>query len=212
MRLPAYLLAAVCLFTMTNARALDTGVVGTWRGPEHSVISIAPCGDTLCAKVLSTGDETAARIDTNNPNATLRTRPLCGLQIGEGFHGTDPNKAEGGHLYDPRTGKTYKGSMVSQGDVLLLRGYVGVSMFGRTARWDRVTAPVEMCRNTPGPAGTKPVAPAAPTTTPVPPTAAPAPSTAPPAPPTVAPAAPAPAPASPPAAAAPAAPKTPPQP
>ena len=191
MRFSRHLLVTVCLLPGLNASASNDGVIGTWRGPEHSVIRIAPCGGALCAQVLSTGDETAARVDSNNPEATLRTRPLCGLQIGEGFHGSDPNKAEGGHLYDPRTGKTYKGSLVSQGDVLLLRGYVGISLFGRTARWSRVQEPLEVCRNTADPAVAKPGAPAA---KPVPPAGAPAsPASAAPAPaqPTAAPAAPA---------------------
>lgn len=205
MRPHAFFAVAALLLTRTLCVA-DTGVVGTWRGPENSVISIAPCGGSLCAQVLSTGDETAARVDTNNPDAALRTRPLCGLQIGQGFHGNDPNKAEGGRLYDPRSGKTYKGSMISQGDVLLLRGYVGVSMFGRTARWSRVQEAVEVCRNTPAPAVPHPVPPAAasPTAAPAPalPAAAPAPAVAPTS---------APAPARTPAPA-PDAPKTPPQP
>lgn len=182
----AFLTAAVFLVA-PGAHALTTGVVGTWRGPENSIISVAPCGGSLCAKVLSTGDETGARIDSNNPDASLRTRALCGLQIGEGFHGSDPNKADGGHLYDPRSGKTYKGSMTSEGDVLLLRGYVGLSMFGRTARWDRVTAPVDTCKVEAGPAITKPAV-TAPTATPPPPESpapaspvVPAPSAAPPA-------------------------------
>lgn len=173
------LFAVTVFLAVRPLSASDTGVVGVWRGPENSVISIAPCGGSLCAKVLSTGNETNARIDTNNPNASLRTRPICGLQIGEGFHGSDPNKAEGGHLYDPRSGKTYKGSMISEGDVLLLRGYVGMSMFGRTARWERVTAPVNTCKVEAGPATTKPLPAAPPATEPVPESPAPAPAASP---------------------------------
>ncbi len=145
MRLAAWFVMAVCGLSAPVLHAADSGVVGTWRGPENSVISITPCGGSLCAKVLSTGNETAARLDTNNPNAALRMRALCGLQIGEGFHGSNFDKAEGGHLYDPRSGKTYKGSMTSKGDVLLLRGYLGVSLLGRTARWERIREPVAVC-------------------------------------------------------------------
>lgn len=162
MRFLAYMLVAVSVTTL-HAGAASTGVVGDWRGPADSVIRIAPCGGSLCATVVRTSADAAARTDSNNPNANLRQRPICGLQIGEGFHGSDPNKADGGHLYDPRSGKTYKGSLTSDGDVLLLRGYVGMSMFGRTARWDRVQTPVEMCsvQNVSRPAtpGAGPVAP-----------------------------------------------------
>ena len=80
-------------------------------------------------------------VDANNPDAALRTRPLCGLVIGTGFTLKDPTHAEDGHLYDPKTGKTYKGTLTSEGDRLKLRGYVGAKLFGRTAEWTRTTAP-----------------------------------------------------------------------
>lgn len=145
MKRPA-LLVAVVLLSYCDAFAADAGVLGDWRGPANSVIRIATCGDALCATVVQPGVVAAALTDSNNPDTRLRRRPICGLQIGEGFHGSDPNKADGGHLYDPRNGKTYKGSMTREGDALLLRGYIGVSMFGRTARWDRIPAAVETCK------------------------------------------------------------------
>ncbi len=139
------LLGLTALPILPAMRAQTTGVVGDWHESSGSVIRIAPCGDALCATVVVVSSAAPAQVDGNNPDASLRTRPLCGLQIGQGFRGSDPNKAEGGKLYDPRNGKTYKGSMTSEGSTLLLRGYIGMSMFGRTAKWDRVTTPVESC-------------------------------------------------------------------
>ena len=141
------LLGAAALSTMSVSllQAQPAGVTGDWKEPSGSVIRIAPCGGALCARLVVVSSSAPATVDGNNPDAALRTRPLCGLQIGEGFHGTDPNRAEDGKLYDPRNGKTYKGEMTSEGNVLLLRGYIGVKAFGRTARWERVTAPVQTC-------------------------------------------------------------------
>lgn len=142
------LLATLGLFALLlapTAKAQTMGVVGDWREPSGSVIRIAPCGDALCATLVFISTAAPVRVDGNNPDAALRTRPLCGLQIGQGFRGPDPNRAEGGRLYDPKNGKTYKGNMTSEGNTLLLRGYIGVSLFGRTAKWDRVTTPIESC-------------------------------------------------------------------
>ena len=64
--------------------------------------------------------------------------PLCGLRVGQGFTQTDPQHADGGHVYDPRTGRTYSGSMTAQGNTLKLRGYLGIQLLGRTETWTRV--------------------------------------------------------------------------
>ncbi|MGI4854142.1 MAG: DUF2147 domain-containing protein [Janthinobacterium lividum] len=140
------------------AAAQTTGVQGDWREASGSVIRIAPCGDALCAKLVLVSAAAPVSVDGMNPDSSLRTRPLCGLLIGEGFHATDPNKADEGKLYDPKTGKTYKGAMTSEGDTLLLRGYIGIAAFGRTAKWDRVKEPVEACKTDTAAASAKPTA------------------------------------------------------
>ena len=44
-----------------------------------------------------------------------------------------------GRIYDPRDGKTYKCKMTLQKDgTLKVRGYVGVSLFGKTVVWNRI--------------------------------------------------------------------------
>ena len=91
---------------------------GHWRTPGGAIVRVAPCEsdpNTLCANLLQL-EPNAPQFDTNNPDPAQHTRKLCGLQIGYGFHLTDPNHAEDGHLYDPKSGKTYKGAMTSSGD------------------------------------------------------------------------------------------------
>ena len=67
------------------------------------------------------------------------------LTIGQGFQLTDPTHAEGGTLYDPKTGKTYRGAMKAEGDELDLRGYVGIKLFGESQTWKRVAHPPAPC-------------------------------------------------------------------
>jgi len=47
----------------------------------------------------------------------------------------------GGEILDPENGKTYRANMklVEGGTKLLLRGYIGLSLFGRTQTWIRRT-------------------------------------------------------------------------
>jgi uncharacterized protein (DUF2147 family) len=85
------------------------------------------------------------KTDINNPDATLRGKSLCNLEIGSRFHPSDATHASGGTIYDPRSGNTYRGQMVVDGDLLRLRGYVGFSLFGRTEIWHRVHASYVSC-------------------------------------------------------------------
>ena len=139
------LLALLFLAALPVASAQDKGIRGDWRTPDGAVVRVETCGTDLCATLVQLGPEAPTRFDGQNPDAAKHTRKLCGLQIGYGFHLADANHAEDGHLYDPKSGKTYKGSMASEGSTLDLRGYVGIKAFGRTERWTRTTTQVPPC-------------------------------------------------------------------
>ncbi len=60
-----------------------------------------------------------------------------GLVNLEGFK-FDDGEWEDGTIYDPKSGKTYSATMELDGKNLLkIRGYVGISLFGRTTEWTR---------------------------------------------------------------------------
>jgi uncharacterized protein (DUF2147 family) len=135
------------LFLLVAATARgEKGVLGVWKNPTGSTIQIFRCGANVCAKVIAISSKAPSHIDSENPNKALRKRPICGLEIGRNFHLTGPDHAEGGKLYDPESGNTYSGSMTSDGDTLELRGYVGISLFGRTETWTRAQKDVAPCQ------------------------------------------------------------------
>ena len=83
-------------------------------------------------------------LDKNNPDAELAKRKFIGIEMLSDFK-YDPKKNQwlGGTIYDGDSGKTYKCSLWFEGDdtkVMKGRGYVGVSLFGRTETFERVTA------------------------------------------------------------------------
>lgn len=127
-------------------RAQETGVLGEWREPSGSVIRIEACGNDICAVIAQISTNAPVRVDAHNPDSALRQRSLCGLRIGEGFKRKSPVRADGGTLYDPKSGKTYRGSMESEGDQLSLRGYIGFSFLGRTEKWTRSKSPSQCLR------------------------------------------------------------------
>ena len=125
----------------------DTGrVLGTWLADEgKSHVQIYMCGDKLCGKVtwLKEPLDPAGKpqTDVHNSDASLRTRPIMGLDILKGFVQDDsgPGQWEDGTIYDPDDGKTYQCTLALQDpNTLRVHGYVGIAMFGKTQLWTRV--------------------------------------------------------------------------
>lgn len=78
-----------------------------------------------------------AKIDTENPDQKLRKRPIIGLEIMDDFSFAEKGKWEGGWIYDPDNGKTYRCQIHLKADGNLdVRGYVGIPLFGRTTLWE----------------------------------------------------------------------------
>ncbi len=77
------------------------------------------------------------KVDELNEDEKLRSRPRLGLPVLYGFVKDGDNKYTDGKIYDPNNGKTYSCNMTFKGDKLDIRGYVGISLFGRTTTWSR---------------------------------------------------------------------------
>ena len=77
------------------------------------------------------------KTDDENKDIKLRNRPIIGLHILEGFVPDGENKYTDGKIYDPKNGKTYSCNITYKGKTLAIRGYIGVSLFGRTTTWER---------------------------------------------------------------------------
>ena len=133
-----FLLVALAV---ASAHAQTPTVLGYWREPGGSIIRIAQCAQRLCVKIAKLPGGKRALTDLHNPDPKLRNRPLCGMWVGLGFIAIDPRHARDGHLYDPRSGRTYSSEMTADGNLLHLRGYVGLRIFGRTETWVRASPP-----------------------------------------------------------------------
>ena len=119
-------LATVPFWFSNAVLAMDVG--GVWLTPDgNSHVEIADCGDgTPCGKVIWIEPSVMeVTTDQQNPDETLRNRPLIGLQILEGFEWAD-ERWKGGTIYDPEVGKTY-GSRIRRNDdgSLEVKGCIG---------------------------------------------------------------------------------------
>ncbi|SEV92859.1 Uncharacterized conserved protein, DUF2147 family [Chryseobacterium wanjuense] len=65
-----------------------------------------------------------------------KNKPILGMEIIRGLK-KDGNEFTGGTITDPKTGKTYKCTITRNGDNLNVRGYIGLSLIGRTQIWQK---------------------------------------------------------------------------
>lgn len=124
------------------------GVWATEKAEAHVEISKTDTGYEgtiiwLKEPFFPEGDEEGMagqlKVDRENPDAALRDRPIVGLRIMEGFRYAGNNRWVDGTIYDPENGETYRCRIrLTDDGTLKVRGYVGISLFGRTTEWTPV--------------------------------------------------------------------------
>jgi uncharacterized protein (DUF2147 family) len=141
---------AVMLITSLVYAADADSILGSWNTANMDAkIEIYKCDLEYCGRISylrepnfppkdKGGMAGLPRVDRNNPEAEFRIRPLLGLRLIEGFYYAGNNTWKGGRIYNPEDGRKYKAKItLSQDNRLKLRGFVGVSLLGRTETWTR---------------------------------------------------------------------------
>ena len=67
----------------------------------------------------------------------FHNKPLTGATVFTGLTATGNGRYEGGNITDPESGKTYSMSATLNGTSLDVRGYIGVTVLGRTQTWQK---------------------------------------------------------------------------
>jgi uncharacterized protein (DUF2147 family) len=139
------LLGALLAVTLFAAPAVaEPGALGVWATEEEkSHVEIYVCGDQLCGRIVRLkeplNDEGTEKLDIFNEDESLRARAIVGLELFTAFVPTGEGKWKKGRIYNPEDGKTYKCKMELDGaDTLRVRGFVGISILGKTQIWTRV--------------------------------------------------------------------------
>ena len=119
--------AAALALLSTPALAADP-VEGLWMVQAGTAkVRVAPCAADkarMCGQIAWL--KNAAAKDANNPDESLRGRPVLGLLMIRDFKSSGPGKWTGGKIYDPKTGRTYDASLEANGgDTLKVRGCMG---------------------------------------------------------------------------------------
>ncbi len=104
-------------------------IIGTYWSPKKDAkIEIYKKGTRYYGRTVWLA---APKIDSKNPDARLRQRNMLGVDLLTDFS-YDDGEYSGGEIYDPENGKTYSCKISFKGKDLKVRGYIGISLFGRT--------------------------------------------------------------------------------
>lgn len=113
-------LGVFLLMSLTGASTPNvSGLAGRWRTQMHgALVDIKSCPDRSPCAVLVWVDQAILQgitQDVRNPDPAKRSRPLVGLPI---IWGLRPSAKgwDGGRVYNPETGQTFRSSMRSLAD------------------------------------------------------------------------------------------------
>ena len=137
-------LAAIMLTATAAFGTAPGSILGSWKTQgDDSRLELFRNGEKIYGKIVwlkkpiyidsKDGPVGKTKVDRKNPNPALRNRPILGLQVIKGLTPKGDNRWRNGICYDPETGKSYKCNMrLASPDRLELRGYIGISLIGRT--------------------------------------------------------------------------------
>ncbi|MFV1921147.1 MAG: DUF2147 domain-containing protein [Methylotenera sp.] len=137
---------AVLFMSMQFSFAANGTPAGLWKSIDdktnkpRSLIRISEHNGEYSAVIekgllpTDTGDAICDKCKDERKN-----QPIIGMTIVKGMR-QNGDKYDGGKILDPEEGKVYKCKMTlnEAGDELEVRGYIGISLLGRSQIWTRV--------------------------------------------------------------------------
>lgn len=123
--------------------ANSQSIFGKWNSFDEdtnkieSVIEIYKKDGKAYAKIIEITDPERKNATCIKCKGKRKDQPILGMDILTGLK-KDDDEWSGGKILDPKNGKEYKCYIkLKDKNTLKLRGYIGISLIGRTAIWKR---------------------------------------------------------------------------
>lgn len=116
---------------------------GTWTtiddktGTKRAVVRVSVSGGTLNGTIVKVFPQPGDTGICSKCPGAFKGKKIAGLTFLWGLKDEGNGEWSGGSILDPKTGKVYKAKVTLKGNKLYVRGYVGVSLLGRTQVWVR---------------------------------------------------------------------------
>ncbi len=127
------------LFTSITTKAQQANdIIGVWLSEKqdakieiYKAINGKYYGKLIWGARMYEADGKTSKLAKNG-------KPFKDLLMLQNFEFID-NEWTNGTIYDPEEGKTYSCTMKKNGNSLAIRGYLGISLFGRTTTWTKIS-------------------------------------------------------------------------
>lgn len=128
----------------TGQNTEGDAIIGVWEtGNGKARVNIIKSGNFYYGRIVwlkePMNEEGKPKVDKNNPDESKRLTPILGLRLLAGFEFKGDNLWEEGTIYDPESGSTYQCKIsLEDNNTMNIRGFIGISAFGRTDTWKRL--------------------------------------------------------------------------
>lgn len=135
-------LAIIGAFFFVTSGLMAQSPVGVWqtigdkgedKGKVQSYIQVYEYDGKIGGKVTKLVNDPEAKCHAKCPGKKANA-PILGMNIMWGFKKTGDNTYEG-KILDPEDGSIYSCILTVEGNKLKVRGYIGISILGRTQTW-----------------------------------------------------------------------------
>ena len=137
------LILSIVIFFIFQVSFSQT-IFGKWKtvddetGMENGIVEIYEKAGKVYGRIIEILEKEKKYFKCEMCEGEDKNKPILGLVIIKGLK-KKGDFYEGGKVTDPKNGKSYHCKMTLEGkDKLIVRGYIGISLFGRSQTWFRI--------------------------------------------------------------------------
>ncbi len=138
-----FLVSLMLLGFIPLALAASNSPLGTWTtiddktGKKRAVVRITQSDGKLYGTIEKVYKQPGDVGICSKCPGNFKNKKILGLTFLYGLSKQGKNVWGGGQILDPKTGKIYRAKITLRGNKLYVRGYMGISLLGRTQVWVR---------------------------------------------------------------------------
>lgn len=136
-------LASALVLMVFSCAVFAVTPAGTWTtiddktGQKRAVVSVSVNGNTLSGTIVRVYPQPGDTGMCHDCPGAFKGKPVKGLGFLWGLKKVSDTEWDGGYILDPKNGKVYRAKLSMKGNKLYVRGYIGISLLGRTQVWVR---------------------------------------------------------------------------
>lgn len=119
-------------------------IFGKWKtiddetGKEKGIVEIYEHKGKVYGRIIEIFEQDKKHLKCEKCEGDDKNKPVLGLVIIKGLN-KNGDIYDGGNIVDPKNGKRYHCKITLEGkDKLIVRGYIGITLFGRSQTWIRL--------------------------------------------------------------------------